>query len=168
MDTKRFSQKRMVTIVMIGMAFFITAVVGFISVLAETGRPDDAVAAQKALAAKDSKPVSPLNEADVVSEETSKRQKFVKQFHLSDGTFLAATYSVPVHYKKKSSSAKTGTWKEIDTTLKKTPDRKYYKTKSTSLQIRAAAKADSKSLISLKRGGDSLAWKPVTFVCFPD
>lgn len=164
MDTKRFSQKRMVTIVMIGMAFFITAAVGFISVLAETGRPDDAVAAQKALAAKDSKLVSPLNEADVVSEETSKRQKFVKQFHLSDGTFLAATYSVPVHYKK----SKNGAWKEIDTTLKKTPDRKYYKTKSTSLQIRAAAKADSKSLISLKRGGDSLAWKPVTFVCFPD
>lgn len=161
MDTKRFSQKGMVTIVMIGMAFVITVAVGFISVLAETGRPDDVVAAQKASAAKDSKPVSPLNEADVVSEETSKRQKFVKQFHLSDGTFLAATYSVPVHYKKKSSSAKTGTWKEIDTTLKKTSDRKYYKTKSTSLQIRAAAKADSKSLISLKRGSDSLAWKPV-------
>lgn len=156
MSKKEFSHKRIGTVVLSMMVFIITATAGFVSVLAETGRPDD-VAAQKASEVKDTKPVSPLNEADLVREQTSKRQKFVKQFHLSDGTFLAATYSVPVHYKK----SKNGAWKEIDTTLKKTADKKYYKTKSTSLQIRASVNAASKSLVSLKRGGDSLAWKPV-------
>lgn len=157
MSKKEFSHKRIGTIVLSMVVFIITATAGFVSVLAETGKQDDAVAAQKTPSVKDSKPVSPLNEADLVSEQTSKRQKFVKQFHLSDGTFLAATYSVPVHYKK----SKNGAWKEIDTTLKKTTDKRYYKTKSTSLQIRASVNAASKSLVSLKRGGDSLAWKPV-------
>ena len=100
MSKKEFSHKRIGTVVLSMMVFIITATAGFVSVLAETGKQDDAVAAQKTSSVKDSKPVSPLNEADLVREQTSKRQKFVKQFHLSDGTFLAATYSVPVHYKK--------------------------------------------------------------------
>ncbi len=40
-----------------------------------------------------------------------KRTKFTKQYLLSDGSFLANSFSMPVHYKK------NGKWKEIDTTL---------------------------------------------------
>lgn len=96
---------------------------------------------------------APLNDAAITSELTAKRTRFTKQFALSDGTFLASTYSMPAHYKK------GGKWKEIDTTLKKTKNGACYKTKSTSLQIKAAKKANKTSMLSLKRGkyGVSLA-----------
>ena len=51
--------------------------------------------------------------ADITKELTEKRNSFVKQFALSDGSFTAVAYSMPVHYKKK------GVWKEINTTLVK-------------------------------------------------
>ena len=62
--------------------------------------------------------------ADITKELTEKRNSFVKQFALSDGSFTAVAYSMPVHYKKK------GVWKEINTTLVKS-GKKQYKTKST-------------------------------------
>ena len=39
--------------------------------------------------------------ADITKELTEKRNSFVKQFALSDGSFTAVAYSMPVHYKKK-------------------------------------------------------------------
>lgn len=82
---------------------------------------------------------------------TEKRNSFVKQFALSDGSFTAVAYSMPVHYKKK------GVWKEINTTLVKS-GKKQYKTKSTDLSIKVSKKANKKSMISLKRGSDCLSW----------
>lgn len=99
-----------------------------------------------------------LNKASITSEITGSRNRFTKQFRMSDGTCLAAVYSMPVHYKESGVSSKDGKWKEINTTLKKAPGKKYYKTKSTSLQIQAAAKADAHSLIKLKRGSSALSW----------
>lgn len=49
--------------------------------------------------------------AFITGEFTGKRNKFVKQFAMSDGSYTATTYSMPVHYKR------SGKWKEIDTTL---------------------------------------------------
>lgn len=48
--------------------------------------------------------------AAITGELTGKRTKFVKQFAMSDGSYTAAIYSMPVHYKK------NGKWKEINTT----------------------------------------------------
>ena len=88
--------------------------------------------------------------AAVTEELTAKRSKFVKQFALSDGSFIAATYSMPIHYKK------NGRWKEINTTLVKS-GKSQYKTKATDLSIRVSKKANKKSVVSLKRGKTSLS-----------
>lgn len=86
----------------------------------------------------------------IETELAAKRSQFTKQFAMSDGSFNAVTYSMPVHYKK------SGQWKEIDTTLKKS-GKKNYKTKSTALTIKVSKKANRKSVISLKRGRNRLS-----------
>ncbi len=63
----------------------------------------------------------------IIGELPAKRTKFVKQFAMSDGSYTAATYSMPVHYKKSG-------WKEFDTTLVKSGKKKY-KTKATDLSM---------------------------------
>lgn len=88
--------------------------------------------------------------AHITEELTSKRDKFVKQFAMSDGSYTAAVYSMPVHY------AKNGQWKEIDTTLVKSGKKKY-KTKATDLGIKVSKKANRKSVVSMKREGTSLS-----------
>lgn len=89
-------------------------------------------------------------EASVQSELLEKRGKFTRQFLLSDGSFLANSYSMPVHYKK------AGKWQEIDTTFVK-KNQKSYKTKSTSLGITVAKKANKKAEITWKRGSAKLS-----------
>lgn len=93
-----------------------------------------------------------LNKATVQMELTNKRTKFTKTFSMSDGTFTAAVYSMPVNYKKGNQ------WKEIDTTLKKSSSKFYYKTKSTNLSIMAGKNYKSRSLIRLKRNKNELSW----------
>ena len=88
--------------------------------------------------------------AAITGELPAKRTKFVKQFAMSDGSYTAATYSMPVHYKK------SGKWKEIDTTLVKSGKKKY-KTKATDLSIKVSKKANKKSVVSMKRGKTSLS-----------
>ena len=67
-----------------------------------------------------------LNKASITSEITGSRNRFTKQFQMSDGTYLAAVYSMPVHYKVSGVSSKDGKWKEINTTLKKASGKKYF------------------------------------------
>ncbi len=88
--------------------------------------------------------------ASITEELTAKRDRFVKQFAMSDGSYTAVTYSMPVHYKK------GGNWNEIDTTLVKS-GKKNYKTKATGLSIRVSRKANKKSVVSMKRGKTSLS-----------
>lgn len=88
--------------------------------------------------------------ASITGELTGKRNQFVKQFAMSDGSYTAATYSMPVHYQK------NGAWKEIDTTLVKSGKKKY-KTKATDLSIKVSKKANKKSVVSMKRGKTSLS-----------
>ncbi len=89
-------------------------------------------------------------DSTITEELTGKRSRFVKQYAMSDGSFTAVTYSMPVHFKK------NGKWKEIDTTLVKS-GKKFYKTKATDLSIKVTKKTNKKSLISLKRGKTALS-----------
>ena len=89
--------------------------------------------------------------AKITKELINKRNRFLKQFALSDGSFTAVAYSMPVHYKKK------GVWKEIDTTMKKVGKKKY-QTKSTELTIQVSKKSNKKAVITLKRGSNSISW----------
>lgn len=50
-------------------------------------------------------------EAKIVREVTELREESVKHFLCEDGSYIAATYSAPVHYKE------NGEWKEIDNSL---------------------------------------------------
>ena len=90
------------------------------------------------------------SEADVTEELTARRTKFTKQYVLSDGSFLANSYSMPIHYKK------GGRWKEINTTLVKS-GKKNYKTSSTDLRITVAKKANKKAEVTMKRGSHKLS-----------
>ena len=85
----------------------------------------------------------------VTEEITSKRDRFSKQFVMSDGSFILAVYSMPVHYKK------DGVWKDIDTSLVKS-GKKYYKTKNSELQVKVANKSNFSSLLLMKRDKVSL------------
>ena len=89
-------------------------------------------------------------EADITEELTARRSKFTRQYVLTDGSFLANSYSMPVHYKK------GGRWKEINTTLVKS-GKKNYKTSSTDLRITVAKKANKKAEITMKRGSHKLS-----------
>lgn len=89
-------------------------------------------------------------EAVVQNEQTEKRTQFTRQFLLSDGSFLINSYSMPVHYKK------NGRWKEINTTLVK-KNATAYKTKSTSLGITVAKRANTKAEVTWKRGKSRLS-----------
>ncbi len=50
-------------------------------------------------------------DAKIVKEVTELREESVKHFLCEDGSYIAATYSAPVHYKE------NGEWKEIDNSL---------------------------------------------------
>ena len=88
--------------------------------------------------------------ATIGNELIDKRTKFTKQFQMSDGSFTVISYSQPVHYKK------NGSWSSIDMTL--TKSKKYYKPKSSSLNVKISQKSNKKSVITLKRSSYSLGW----------
>lgn len=52
----------------------------------------------------------------IVGEMDDLREECSKHFICEDGSFIVATYSVPVHYKE------NGRWKEINNTLELTDD----------------------------------------------
>lgn len=49
--------------------------------------------------------------AEILSEDTEKREESVKHFRMRDGTIQAAQYAVPVHFEK------DGVWTDYDNTL---------------------------------------------------
>ena len=73
-----------------------------ISTVKITGNPDSEAAGE---AQTETAPVR------IVGEAESKREESVKHFRLSDGTYIAAVYPYPVHYKDGN------TWKDIDNSL---------------------------------------------------
>lgn len=93
-----------------------------------------------------------VSEAKIKGELVNKRSEFVKQFAMSDGSFTAVTYSMPVHYNK------NGAWKEIDATLKKTKNKKKYTTEKTDLNIKVSKKSNQKADVFLKRGSSQISW----------
>ena len=95
-------------------------------------------------------------DAAITGEIPAERDRFVKQFAMSDGSYTAVVYSMPAHYKKTNGSSKNSIWKEIDTTLVRS-GRKNYKTKATDLAIKISRKANKKSMVSMKRGKASLS-----------
>lgn len=59
---------------------------------------------------------SEIGESFIVGEDISLRDEMTKHFRCSDGRYIAASYSYPVHYEK------DGQWEELDFTLIDTVD----------------------------------------------
>lgn len=135
---KKTKDKRCIVSILLVVSFIVSFVSCFDLISEQETKADAAV--------NNSVPVN----ATITGEITGKRSKFVKQFAMSDGSYTAAAYSMPVHYKK------NGTWKEIDTTLVKS-GKKNYKTIATELSIKLSKKANKKSIVSMKRGKTSLS-----------
>ena len=53
--------------------------------------------------------------AEVLFEEASLREETVKQFRMSDGSYVAVQYDTPVHYQDED-----GAWQDIDNRLNET------------------------------------------------
>jgi len=56
-------------------------------------------------------------EPKIISEVLEKRDEYIKHFYMSDGTFLATKYTLPVHFKTEN-----GDWVEYDNTLEQQGD----------------------------------------------
>ena len=56
-------------------------------------------------------------EPNIISEVLEKRDEYIKHFYMSDGTFLATKYTLPVHFKTEN-----GDWVEYDNTLEQQGD----------------------------------------------
>ncbi len=58
----------------------------------------------------------PFAEADILTEDPDKRSADSKYFLMSDGSFLAVQYPIPVHYQDED-----GAWQEYDNSMKEVP-----------------------------------------------
>ena len=63
-----------------------------------------------------------VEEPDVVGEVEELREQTVKQFRLSDGSFAAVNYGIPVHYQDDNEH-----WVDVDNTLAYTSNVSQYR-----------------------------------------
>ena len=105
-------------------------------------------------------------EVEVVSEDTERREEYVKHFNMSDGTKQAAQYAVPVHYKDAA-----GEWNEYDNSLEEIPadaeeqagdtllsKSKDLKTVASDTEIRLSKKLNDKKFVRVEKDGYELSW----------
>lgn len=83
-----------------------------ISVVAETNSNKEHTADSMAFSSALSRSDSQEKEPEIVCEMVEKRSEYSKSFRCSDGTYIAAQYMIPVHYKDKYNQ-----WQDFDNTL---------------------------------------------------
>lgn len=99
-----------------------------------------------------------FEDAAIITEYPEKRTETSKTFLMSDGTFLAASYDQPIHYKDD-----LGLWQDIDNTLSvtdakapETSQRLTNKAGRTSISLEKIIKP--KGSVTLKTGQHSIIW----------
>ena len=99
--------------------------------------------------------------ANIVSELTERRDECSKHFRMDDGTIMAVTYDMPVHYKNDK-----GKWVEYDNSLiaenTATPDEvntKQYSNKKSNLDIDLATNAKTDNLVSINSPKGKISWE---------
>lgn len=99
-----------------------------------------------------------LDSSNIVGEITSKRDKYIRQFRMNDGTIQAVMYSSAVNYKKAD-----GTWADVDNSLEQTKDKagnSIYKTKDNGyMNVAFANDSKSDNLVSIIKDKYSISWK---------
>ena len=101
--------------------------------------------------------------AQILAEDTDKREESVKHFRMSDGTIQAAQYAVPVHF------AQNGVWTDYDNTLTEVDadeeenDGKLLKNKDLTNQaadysVRLSKKTNGHKFVRLEKDGYKISW----------
>lgn len=54
----------------------------------------------------------PYTVGNIISEDVDKRDKYSKQFRLDDGSYMAVSYNIPIHYQNGN-----GKWEDFDNSL---------------------------------------------------
>ena len=98
---------------------------------------------------------SQAQEATIIAEVTEKRDTNKKVYLLSDGSYMAATYTQQVHYKE------NGKWEDIDNSFISSVDDNGESTienTKNAFKIKFANKSKNKKLVSLKKDGYEINW----------
>ena len=100
-------------------------------------------------------------EAEILAEETSKREQYVKHFRMSDGSYRATQYEVPVHF------IQDGEWTDYDNTLTEvdanTDDGESASNKDLTntladYSVRLSKKTNGKKFVRIEKDGYKLSW----------
>lgn len=100
-------------------------------------------------------------EAEILAEETSKREQYVKHFRMSDGSYRATQYEVPVHF------IQDGEWTDYDNTLVEvdadTEDGENASNKDLTntladYSVRLSKKTNGKKFVRIEKDGYKLSW----------
>ena len=101
------------------------------------------------------------SEAEILAEETSKREQYVKHFRMSDGSYRATQYEVPVHFMQ------DGEWTDYDNTLVEvdadTEDGENASNKDLTntladYSVRLSKKTNGKKFVRIEKDGYKLSW----------
>ena len=100
-------------------------------------------------------------EATVIAEETSKREENVKHFRMSDGSYRAAQYDIPVHFML------DGEWVDYDNTLTEvdadtedgeSASNKDLRNTFADYSVRLSKKTNGKKFVRIEKDGYKLSW----------
>lgn len=100
-------------------------------------------------------------EAEILAEETSKREQYVKHFRMSDGSYRATQYEVPIHF------IQDGEWTNYDNTLIEvdadTEDGEDASNKDLTntladYSVRLSKKTNGKKFVRIEKDGYKLSW----------
>lgn len=100
-------------------------------------------------------------EAEILAEETSKREQYVKHFRMSDGSYRATQYEVPVHF------IQNGEWTDYDNTLTEvdantedgeSASNKDLKNTLADYSVRLSKKTNGKKFVRIEKDGYKLSW----------
>ena len=94
--------------------------------------------------------------ATIVGEEVFLRTETEKHFRLSDGSFLAVSYGMPVHYQDD-----TGSWQDIDNSLTFSASQASYNSANTQVATTFAADLSTGRLMSSQSGDVSVTMYPL-------
>lgn len=94
------------------------------------------------------------DEAIIIGEIESKRDKYTKVFQKSDGASVAVITSTPVHYKK------DGVWVDIDNTLIETEENneKFFENKSNDFTVTLPQEMDENDAVSIEKDGYTISF----------
>ena len=95
---------------------------------------------------------APAEPAYIISEDVSKRTETEKHFRMSDGTYTAATYNYPVHYRDES-----GEWADIDNSLVSVNEDEL-SNKSAGFDVVLSKKMRKDKAVQLEINGHKLSW----------